>query len=418
MPSKYIFCPHCQREVAQRTYRLHKCLYYDAASDTWDNGDAAECSPANTRMSDVHTPDTFMEHDALTDDDCELEFEDEVENTKVDPVQSFVTNKLEEIWETIELDDILNDISDNHNNFTNTPHDNFAGERDTVNLLSRWTILFLGSWSAAFNISMSAIGYFLIFLHSLLSVCGRYSPIICALSKTIPKSVYFLQKSQGQLKDNFEKYVMCTKCNAIYSLQSCLESEKKVLSCTFIEFPKHPQKKFRQKCDTALFKEIVLKDGKSHLYPIKSYCYRNIQESLKTLLDKRGFNDLCERWRNRQTIAGTYRDIYDGRVWKQFQSVSERPFFETARNYGLMLNIDWFQPYKHSPYSVGAIYLSLLNLPRDYRYRKENVIIVGIIPGPDEPKRSINSYLRPMVDELKELWGQGFKYKGVDDTQV
>ena len=34
----------------------------------------------------------------------------------------------------------------------------------------------------------------------------------------------------------------------------------------------------------------------------------------------------------------------------------------------------------------------------------ENIILVGIIPGPKEPKLTMNSFLYPMVEELKELW--------------
>lgn len=38
---------------------------------------------------------------------------------------------------------------------------------------------------------------------------------------------------------------------------------------------------------------------------------------------------------------------------------------------------------------------------------KENVFLVGIIPGPHEPKLNINTYLRPLVDELNVLWNEG-----------
>ena len=55
-------------------------------------------------------------------------------------------------------------------------------------------------------------------------------------------------------------------------------------------------------------------------------------------------------------------------------------------------------------YSVGAIYLVIQNLPRNVRYKKENIILVGIIPGPKEPKGSVNSFLRPLIEELKEFW--------------
>lgn len=33
-----------------------------------------------------------------------------------------------------------------------------------------------------------------------------------------------------------------------------------------------------------------------------------------------------------------------------------------------MLNIDWFQPFKYTNYSVGAIYMTILNLPRHLRF--------------------------------------------------
>jgi len=44
------------------------------------------------------------------------------------------------------------------------------------------------------------------------------------------------------------------------------------------------------------------------------------------------------------------------------------------------------------------------NLPRHIRYRRENVIILGILPGPKEPKLTMNSFLQPVVDDLQELW--------------
>ena len=44
------------------------------------------------------------------------------------------------------------------------------------------------------------------------------------------------------------------------------------------------------------------------------------------------------------------------------------------------------------------------NLPRQVRYKRENTIIVGIIPGPKEPKLTMNLFLQPLVDEFKEFW--------------
>ena len=49
---------------------------------------------------------------------------------------------------------------------------------------------------------------------------------------------------------------------------------------------------------------------------------------------------------------------------------------------------------------LRVIFLAILNLPRELRYKPENVILCGIIPGPHEPELTINSYLEPLVDEL------------------
>ena len=57
---------------------------------------------------------------------------------------------------------------------------------------------------------------------------------------------------------------------------------------------------------------------------------------------------------------------------------------------------------------MGVIYLVFVNLSREIRFRKENVIIIGVIPGPKEPKGNINFFLKPLVDELLDLWNGVF----------
>ena len=53
-----------------------------------------------------------------------------------------------------------------------------------------------------------------------------------------------------------------------------------------------------------------------------------------------------------------------------------------------------------------------MNLPREIRFKRENVIIVGLIPGPTEPPEVINSYLRPLVCELLKLWSGVCRLQG------
>ena len=84
----------------------------------------------------------------------------------------------------------------------------------------------------------------------------------------------------------------------------------------------------------------------------------------------------------------------------------------------LTLNVDWFQPFDRTQYSVGAIYLTVQNLPRNERYREENVIVVGIIPGPSEPSLTMNSYLFPLVQELQKAWSTGIIVRAPCNSEI
>ncbi len=44
-----------------------------------------------------------------------------------------------------------------------------------------------------------------------------------------------------------------------------------------------------------------------------------------------------------------------------------------------------------------------MNLPYQVRFKRENIIVLGIIPGPREPKTDINQYLLPFVKELQKF---------------
>ena len=75
---------------------------------------------------------------------------------------------------------------------------------------------------------------------------------------------------------------------------------------------------------------------------------------------------------------------------KIFKSFNGEDFLNSPRNYGLMLNFDYFQPMKHrKDYSVGVLYLVLLNLPCSERFKWENVIVVGIVPSMEHKQKNL-----------------------------
>ena len=124
---------------------------------------------------------------------------------------------------------------------------------------------------------------------------------------------------------------------------------------------------------------------------------------MKNLLECPGISEIIIKHSKRASDQ-VLRDIADGKVWKEFQSSDGKLYFDNPCNCGLMLNCDWFQPFKHFKYSVGVIYFVLLNLPRAIRFKRENVILAAVIPGPSEPSLTINSYLDPIVSDLNKLW--------------
>ena len=159
----------------------------------------------------------------------------------------------------------------------------------------------------------------------------------------------------------------------------------------------------RQRCKGILLKTVELASKRTIYYPLMTYCYLNLEVSLQSLLRDPSFTSECSLWKSRH-VDECLRDVYDGLVWQKFLDYEGKPFLHSEYAYALMINIDWFQPYKHLNYSVGAIYLSVFNLPRHSRYKLQNICLVGIIPGPCEPELTVNQYINPLVDELKQFW--------------
>ena len=200
--------------------------------------------------------------------------------------------------------------------------------------------------------------------------------------------------------------MVCPKCWKIYHYGECVVlsgSRRSSKSCKHIKYPDHPYHSHRKECGHLLLMSVCMISGRNILYPHKVYCYKSLKSSLQELLLRPGFHQCCQYWKSRNT-SDKLSDVYDGNVWKDFLTISEQPFLACPNNLALMLNIDWFQPYKHTVSSVGAIYLTVMNLPRQMRFKRTNIILVALIPGPSEPKHDINSLLGPLVNELSTLW--------------
>ena len=81
-----------------------------------------------------------------------------------------------------------------------------------------------------------------------------------------------------------------------------------------------------------------------------------------------GFEELLNKWASRDHENSLMSDIYDGEIWKTFPSSTDNSaqFFTpdtTDSHLGIMINLDWFQPFNSTSYSTGAIYDVICNCP-------------------------------------------------------
>lgn len=245
----------------------------------------------------------------------------------------------------------------------------------------------------------SALDMLVKFLSRFFWIVGTFDEngIVAKISKGFPNTLYKLRKQLGLMdSDDFVKYVVCPKCKTLYNYKDCVErrcGRKVSARCRFIPWSQHPHRNKRGPCDELLLK-TVRTGTNMFLYPRMVYPYNSVVKSLQVLLKRPGFWEKCQEWR-KQTLPDNVRtDIYQGNVWKELSSSG---FLCNINSLAVMLNVDWFRPHKHSPGSVGVIYLVLLNLPRHERYKLENIIVVGVLPGPSEPKLTANTFLELLV---------------------
>ena len=259
-------------------------------------------------------------------------------------------------------------------------------------------------WQTLFRISDTGMNILFLFIAKFYSLIARVGNFIDQL----PPNIAAARKSAGINRDDFSRYASCPKCHAVYPLDSCkvvlLDKTVQSRCCSHVKFPNHPYAYRRRPCGTPLMKTVRTSSGTTTLRAKQLYCYRSLIDSLKEFLKRPDFIPKCEAWRKRLRVDGLLSDIYDGRVWSDFMNPGGVPFLSVPYNLALSINVDWFQPFKHSTYATGAIYMAIQNLPRDERYNRENVMLIGVIPGPREPKKEMNSYLRPLVKELNQLW--------------
>ncbi|KAK9062208.1 hypothetical protein SSX86_019394 [Deinandra increscens subsp. villosa] len=230
------------------------------------------------------------------------------------------------------------------------------------------------TWKSLFNVSTAAYNYNISMVNALMPEENK-----------LPKSFYDTKKSLENLSLPKERIDVCKNhCMIFYG------HDKALTHC------KHC-KESRYKSDNNKVPNLVMT-----YMPIGPRLKR-LYMSIKTAKEMTWHHD-------HKTKEGSMAHPSDGMAWKHFDK--ENPgFAKEIRNVRLGLCTDGFNPNNSnsSPYSLWPVFLTIYNLPPWMSMKDSYIKLCLMIPGRKSPTQNIDVFLRPLIDELKELYEDGIE---------
>jgi hypothetical protein len=170
----------------------------------------------------------------------------------------------------------------------------------------------------------------------------------------------------------------------------------------------HANEKKCLECGQSKFIEVVTEDGEKVTTEVtqKQLCYFPITPRLKRLfISKRTARHM--RWHKEgiHENDGVMGYPSDGEAWKVLNRF-DADFVSDARNVRFGLATDGFDAFStnSAPYSCWSIFAVSYNLPPSLCMKFEFMFLCLIIPGLNAPGPRINVMLKPLIEELKQLW--------------
>ncbi|XP_050387393.1 uncharacterized protein LOC126803675 [Argentina anserina] len=150
------------------------------------------------------------------------------------------------------------------------------------------------------------------------------------------------------------------------------------------------------------------KTSKKRRVPVKILRYFPLIPRLKRLYMS-SHTSKKMRWHGvKRTNDDILRHPADGEAWKSFDRCFP-DFAADIRNVRLGLATDGFNPSGNMnlSYSIWPVIVVVYNLPPYMCMKKEFSLLTLLIPGRYSPGKCLDVYMRPLIDELKELWENG-----------
>jgi hypothetical protein len=139
--------------------------------------------------------------------------------------------------------------------------------------------------------------------------------------------------------------------------------------------------------------------------PAKVMWYAPIIPRLKRLFQLEEHAKLL-RWHKEDRKKDVMlRHPADGSQWRKIDRKFP-DFADDARNLRFGLSTDGFNPFgeQSSSHSTWPVTLCIYNLPPWLCMKRKFIMMPVLIQGPRQPGNDIDVYLRPLVEELQQLW--------------
>jgi hypothetical protein len=94
----------------------------------------------------------------------------------------------------------------------------------------------------------------------------------------------------------------------------------------------------------------------------------------------------------------------DATEWQNIDSQNPK-FGKDLRNIRIVMCTDGMNPFmNNSTHSTWPIVFTILNLPPWLCNKQKYIMMSGLIPRPHQPGNDIDTYFRPLIEDLKVLW--------------
>ena len=279
-------CPGCKQGLSRSAYYRHQNY-------------PASC-PSNQRptqgeiLSDQECNSPLLEN---SNDASDLHSEHSVHDASAaDSVGDNCTDTSGDETEELEMDEVevaTNDI-------TCGGQEQTRNDDRLINSILKaisFTLLF---FQLKFRVPDRAIIFLLSFLkgliRSLISMIPSCQPLQ-QIYECFPQSLHSLRQRFSASNCSLTEFVVCPKCSTLYTRDECFVMAGNSMvskTCSFIEFPNHPQRHRRTPCGTLLMKQV--KYGSALKLLLKKTFIKSVITALKTIVFRPGILKQCNDW--------------------------------------------------------------------------------------------------------------------------